>query len=190
MRPITLTSFSTFVAIALALTLSACGNKETVIHHAETEGIYVNVGELKYQVQNSRILNPGAIHEDETFLKGVSEGSAELEDGEVWFAVFLRIENESDEPQVPTTQFELEDQQGNVYEPVSVDESNPFYWDTDPIRAHGYAPGPDTIARQVGSVGGMLRLFKVPTTTLDNRPVELIIKSVSPEDEATIDIDV
>jgi hypothetical protein len=190
MRPISLTSFATAIAVALALTLSACGNKEERIHHAETEGVYVNVDELKYQVQISRALNPAAIPEDHTFVSGVAPDEAELGADEVWFAVFVRVENESDAPQVPTTAFELEDQRGNVYEPIEVDENNPFFFDDAPIRAHGYAPGPDTIARQVGSVGGMLRLFKVKHETLDNRPVELIIRSISSEDEATINIDI
>jgi hypothetical protein len=190
MRPISLTSFTTFVALALALTLSACGNKEERIHLAETEGIYVNVDDLKYQVQISRQLNPGAIPEDRTFISGIDPAEAELGPDEVWFAVFVRVENESDSEQVPTTAFELEDQQGNVYEPVRIDEVNPFHYDTSPIRAHGFAPGPDTIARQVGSVGGMLQLFKVSYETLDNRPVELKIRSISSDDEAIVDIDV
>ena len=191
MRPNSLTSLATLLVLALALTLSACGNKHETVHEAETEGIYVDVDELKYQVQISRQLNPAAIPEDRTFLSGVREAQAELGEGEVWFAVFVRVENESDEPQVPTTRFELEDQQGNVYEPVSIaDEGNPFRYDTDPIRPGGYAPGPDTIARQVGSVGGMLQLFKVKYETLDNRPVELIIHSLTSDDESTVEIDI
>ncbi|MFL5844015.1 MAG: hypothetical protein ACJ762_04910 [Solirubrobacteraceae bacterium] len=190
MRPISLSSFSTFVAIAAALTLSACGNKTTSIHGGETEGVYVNVGDLKYQVQISRVLNPGAISEDRTILTGVNPSEAELGPGEVWFAVFVRVENETGQPQTPAEDFELEDQQGNVYEPVEVEDTNPFHYDLTPIRPKGYAPGPDTIAREVGSIGGMLQLFKVKHETLDNRPVELKISTEVPKDEATVKIDV
>jgi hypothetical protein len=190
MRPISLKSFTTFAVIAAALTLAACGNKETVIHQAETEGIYVNVGALKYQVQISRALNPGAIAEDRTFLDGVDPAEAELGADEVWFAVFVRVENETGDPQVPAPEFELEDQEGNAFEPVEIEDTNPFHYDTNPIRPHGYAPGPDTIARQVGSVGGMLQLFKLKHTTLDNRPLELTIRSGSSDDEATVAIDI
>lgn len=188
MRPISLTSLSLFVALALGL--SACGNKEDRITRAETEGIYVNVDELKYQVQLSRQLNPAAIPEDKTFLEGIDEAEAELAPDEVWFAIFVRVENESDVEQTPTEEFELEDQQGNKFEPVEIDEANPFRYDLTPIRPNSYAPGPDTIARQVSSVGGMLRLFKVKYETLDNRPVELIIRSTASDEEAIIDIDV
>lgn len=190
MRPISLTSVATFVAIALALTLSACGNKTATTHFGETEGVYVDVGELKYQVQISRVLNPGAIAEDRTILQGLPAGEQELAPDEVWFAVFVRVENETDSEQTPAPHFELEDQQGNTFEPVEVDETNPFHYDMTPIRPHGYSPGPDTVARQLGSIGGMLQLFKVKHETLDNRPVELLIKSDSPEDESTVEIDV
>lgn len=191
MRPISVKSSLTFVvAVALAVGLSACGNKTETIHHAETEGIYVNVGDLKYQVQISRALNPGAIPEDRTFLEGVDPAEADLAPDEVWFAVFVRIENETGEAVAPASVFEIEDTEHETYEPVEIAESNPFHYDMTPIRPHGYAPGPDTIARQVGSVGGMLQLFKLKHETLDNRPLELVIRSVSPEDESTIDLDV
>lgn len=190
MRPISLTSVALFVAIALALVLSACGNKPASIHHAETEGVYVDVGPLKYQVQVSRALNPGAIAEDRTIVEGVDPGQAQLGPDEVWFAVFFRIENETSDPQTPAPDFEITDQQGNTYRPVTVGATNPFHYDMTPIRPHGYAPGPDTVARQLGSIGGMLQLFKLKHDTLANRPLELKIKSTSPADESTVTIDV
>lgn len=190
MRPISLPSVATFVAVAAALTLSACGNKTQSIHGGETEGIYVNVGNLKYQVQISRQLNPEAIPEDRTILEGVPASQRELAPDELWFAVFVRVENETDEPQRPTEDFEIEDQQGNTFEPVEVDDSNPFAFSVDPIRPHGYAPGPDTVARQLGSIGGMLRLFKLERDTLANRPLELLIRSEVPKDRSTVSLDV
>jgi hypothetical protein len=190
MRPISLTSVALFLAIALALTLSACGNKTSTIHAAETEGVYVDVGPMKYQVEISRALNPGAIAEDRTILSGIDPSEAKLGPDEVWFAVFIRIENETDQPQTPAQQYEIEDQQGNKFDPVDVGPDNPFRYDTGPVRAHGYAPGPDTVARQLGSIGGMLKLFKLKHTTLANRPLELTIKSVAPADESTVSLDV
>jgi hypothetical protein len=190
MRPISLTSVALFAAIALALALSACGNKTTSIHGGETEGVYVDVGPMKYQVQISRALNPGAISEDRTMIEGIEPSEAKLGPDEVWFAVFVRIENETDDPQKPASTYEIEDQQGNRFEPVQINSMNPFYYDTSPVRPHGYAPGPETVARQLGSIGGMLRLFKLKHETLANRPLELTIRSTSPEDESTVSLDV
>lgn len=173
-------------ALPLALGLGACGNKQDRIQHGETEGIFVDVGELKYQIQISRILNPSISH-DASFLEGVEE---ELGEGETWFAVFVRIENESNEPIEPAEHYELEDQQGETYEPVELPATNPFHFSEEPIPPGSYAPAPDSVARQLGSIGGMLLLYKVSYATLDNRPVELVIKSDEPEDEAVINIDI
>jgi hypothetical protein len=181
---------TTLTALAMAgpvLGLSACGNKHEVIKEAETEGVYVNVGELKYQVQISRALNPRAISEDATFIEGVEE---ELAADEVWFAVFVRVENETDEPVVPAEHFEIEDQLDEVYEPVEIPETNAFHYSLDPVGPKSAAPSPDSVARQLGSIGGMLQLFKLKKATLDNRPLELIISTDEPEDEATVELDV
>ena len=191
MRLICPKSFTTFAAIAASLTLAACGNKEEVIHHAETEGIYVNVGELKYQVQISRALNPESISEDRTFLEGLSPEDAELGPDEVWFAVFMYVENESDEAQAPAEHYEIVSQTEEVFEPVELPETNPFHYDVTPIPPGGVAPSPDSVARQLTSIGGMLQLFKMKHSTLDNRPLELIIKAdESSEEESTVDLDV
>ena len=96
-----------------ALALAGCGNKEqegeTIV--AETEGIYVNVDGLTYQVQLSRILNPADI-EDAAFLRGTSEGVAPGKD-EVWFGIFMRVQNESKSETFRTADtFEMEDTAG------------------------------------------------------------------------------
>jgi hypothetical protein len=190
MRLITLKSFATFVAIAAVLALSACGNKQSKIHEAETEGIYLDVGPLKYQVEISRQINPKAIPEDKTFIQDVAPADATLGKDELWFAVFVRVENGSDQPQVPTSFFKISDTEGNEFVPVPIGESNPFFFDTSPIPAGSVAPNQDGVAAQVGSIGGMELLFKLKRETLDNRPLVLTIKSLSPEAEATDVLDV
>jgi hypothetical protein len=58
------------LAALAALAAAGCGKEETTAI-ADTEGIYVTVDDLTYQVQLSRILNP-ASPEDSAYLKGVS----------------------------------------------------------------------------------------------------------------------
>lgn len=190
MRLISLKSVATFVAIAAALALGACANKHSTTHEAETEGIFLDVGPLKYQVQISRLINPKAIPEDKTFVQDVAPDEATLGKEELWFAVFVRVENESNQPQVPTSLFLISDTQGNEYRPVKVGEGNPFFFDTSPIRPGGVAPNQDGVAAQLGSIGGMELLFKLKRETLDNRPLVLTIKSIAPEAEATDVLDV
>src|SRR3954469_21033760 len=99
-------------AVAAALGLSACGNKTVSIHAGETEGIYLDVGPLKYQVEISRQLNP-SIPEDRTFLSDIAPGDRHLGPEELWFAVFVRVENETDKAQSPTSDYTITDTQGH-----------------------------------------------------------------------------
>jgi ABC-type oligopeptide transport system substrate-binding subunit len=190
MRLISTKTFALFTAVAVALTLAACGNKKSSTHEAETEGIYLNVGPLKYQVEISRQLNPGAIPEDKTFIQGIVPADAQLGEDEIWFAVFVRIENETDKPQKPTKTFTITDTDGNTYTPVTFDASNEFAYTDAPVRAHSYVPNPDSIPAQAASIGGLQLLFKLKRQSLDNRPLELHIQSFFPDDEATDTLDV
>ncbi len=190
MRPIAIKPVLSTLAVAAALVLGACGNKSTSIHSAETEGIFLNVGQLKYQVEISRQLNPRAIPEDKTFVEDIDPAQRTLGPDELWFAVFVRIENETDSPQVPATHYTITDTEGNIYEPVKIGPRNPFFYDTSPIGPGAAAPNPDAVASQLGAIGGMELLFKLKRAALDNRPLELLIQSIIPADEATDTLDV
>ncbi len=190
MRRRTSSLIAGLAALTAALALGACGNKTDSIHEAETEGIYLNVGQLKYQVEISRQLNPGAISEDRTFVEGIATSEATLAEDELWFAVFVRVENPTDEEHAPTADFTITDTEGNEFRPVSIGPGNPFRYSTEPIRPEGVAPDPDSVAGDNTSIAGMELLFRLKRETLDNRPLELTIRSASPEDEATDVLDV
>ena len=70
---------------------------------ADSEAIYVNVGQLKYQVQFSRELNPYDT-EDASYLEGLSPATAALTPAQAWFGVFMLVLNEHGTPsRQPTT---------------------------------------------------------------------------------------
>ena len=175
------------LSLALVGAVSACGNKQDKTLTAETEGPYVDLGDLKYQVQISRQLNPADV-EDRAYLKGVTD---ELGSDNVWFAVFVRVQNESDKTQKPATRYEITDTQDNEYNPVAIDlKSNDFGYDPAPIVGKGLLPNADSTAAQ-NSINGQLLLFKIPRANLDNRPLELKIHN--PDDfqqVATVNLDV
>lgn len=192
MRPFSSKFALVAALLAASLSFAACGNKEDEIHEAETEGIYVTLDDLKYQVQISRALNPEAIPEDRTFVQDIEDpAEAELEDDEVWFAVFVLVQNDDadGEPLRPADTFEIHDQQGETYEPVELGEGNPFRLSDEPIPPGGAAPRAESVARQLNSIGGSLLLYKVNFSTLDNRPLELVIGNAQGE-EATVELDV
>src|SRR3954452_25430636 len=108
MRRRTPTPLVAVAALCAALALGACGNKTVSIHGGETEGIYLDVGQLKYQVEISRQLNP-SIPEDRTFLSDVAAGDSKLAPDELWFAVFVRVENDPDQAQSPPSNYTIRD---------------------------------------------------------------------------------
>jgi hypothetical protein len=170
-------------AATAALVVSGCGNKEHEVREANTEGPYVTVNHLKYQVQISRILNGGEI-EDAGYLRGLPEGEETTPPPEdVWFGIFMRVENDTEEPHAPATQFSIEDTQEDVVEPLDVPfDENIFVYDPpDEIPAETVYPFLNAAASDNTIKGGML-LFRVTTTSLYNRPLELRI--VDPEGEA------
>lgn len=190
MRPFSMKSLSLALIAAAALSLSACGNKTASLHGGETEGLLVNVGPLRYAVQISRQLNPAAIAEDRTFVSDIAPADRGLKPHELWFAVFVRVENPTKQAHRPTTGFSIRDTDGNVFRPVEIGPGNPMAYSTAPIPPEGVAPPPNSLASEAGSINGYELLFKLPRDTLDNRPLTLHIKSFFPEDEAEETLDV
>lgn len=172
--------------------LSACGNhhdKEATIQRIESEGFYLSLGELKYQVQLSRQLNPDD-PQDKPLLIGVPAGERELEPDEVWFGVFMQVENESKQALEPSSEIEIIDTQEEVFAPLDLADTNPFaYRASEAIPAGETVPLPDTPAFDTAIQGSML-LFKLKSTALDNRPLELKIESSTTAQTGIIDLDV
>jgi hypothetical protein len=169
------------MSLVLVAGLSACGNKKSRTTHAETEGVYVDLGKLKYQVQISRPLN-AADTEDKEYLRGVSDT---LGPQDTWFAVFVRVQNESDSFQSPATQYDIVDTLNNTFNPVAIDtKANSFAYDPVRIPGKGLLPNPNSLPAQT-SINGELLLFKIPRLNLDNRP--LVLQIHDPANFQTVD---
>ena len=174
--------------VALAMGLSAC-NKHKVLTEASTEGPFINVGPLDYQVQISRQLNP-ADPEDHAYLAGLPGGTAmQPPKGQVWFAVFMRVQNVTKQTQTPTTQFVIRDTQGQEYRPIPLDPKvNPFAYVATPLGPGDVNPNPESIAANGPVQQGSLLLFKLKTASLQNRPLMLIMQDGAGH-EATVALD-
>jgi hypothetical protein len=175
----------------LALPLAACGNKEAEITHGETEGAYLNVGDLVYQVQISRQLNP-ADPEDRGYLVDLPAGESELAPDEAWFAVFVKAWNEGSKPAAAATEFAVTDTVGADYHPLAIGPDNVFAYRPEDVPGNEQIPVADSAASNNPSVNGSLLLFKVKIDSFANRPLELAIHSPLDEEpaEATVDLDV
>ncbi|HZB76390.1 MAG TPA: hypothetical protein VE526_09230 [Solirubrobacteraceae bacterium] len=181
------------IALAATASLAAagCGNKEEEVHEANTEGPYVTVNHLKYQVQISRILNPGEV-EDEGYLRALPEGDALIPPPEdVWFGIFMRVENDTEVPHAPATEFEIADTQEDVFEPLDIpfDENLFIYDPPSELPPATVYPLLNSAASDNTIKGGML-LFKVTTDALYNRPIELRIVDPEGEEDGFINLDI
>jgi hypothetical protein len=184
------------LAAVLALGVSACGNEaqedETFQSEnaqvAETEGIYLELGEVKYQVQISRQLNPLLI-DDRNYFDEISESDLDLADDEVWFGVWMRVENESPEPQPLASRFRIVDTQENEYVPIRIGEPNPFAYRGGRVEGEELYPNPNSPAGERAPNGSLI-LFKLKRFSLDNRPLELVVEDPAGGRPVVVNLDV
>jgi hypothetical protein len=172
--------------------LSACGKHQSTgpVRIAETEGIYLDVSDLKYQVQVSRQLNPRDT-EDKPFLAGIPADEVELKPDEVWFGIFLRVQNETGEALQPSSDIKIEDTVGEKFEPLELGPENLYWYDADAaIPARETLPLLDSPGYDSPPRGALL-LFKLTLTALNNRPLELTIEGrKAPQQTGIVDLDV
>jgi hypothetical protein len=179
----------TAVAVATTTSLAACGTESEEPTSGKTEGVYVNTGDLKYQVQISRQLNPSDF-EDRDYLVGLPAGGHTLGPGQEWFAVFIRVFNTTKVPHLAASQFSIRDTTGKVYEPVQLDTRvNRVAYRALEVGGGDQIPVPGSLARENLTQGGLV-LFKVENSSYASRPLELNILPPEGGKPATVDLDV
>jgi hypothetical protein len=181
------------LAVLATAGLSACGTAKGKgagdYSEAETEGLFVQTGGLRYQVQGSRELNP-LLPSDVTYFQGIEKKDRELGADELWFAVFVLVVNDNERPLPSASEFEIHDTQENVYRPLPLPDDNVFAYQPRDVDASGQVPLPDTAPFERPPRGAML-LFRLKRFSYDNRPLQfLIFGRNSPDEPAEIDLDV
>ena len=178
------------LVLTAALGIGGCGNKLETRTQGETEGIYIDVGELKYQVQISRILNPSDV-EDRNYLTQLPAGTLPPKADEAWFGIWIRVENTNSEKSLPTaSDFEIRDTQDNVFRPYAQIGNVFAYQAVDKLGPNAVLPNSESPAGS-GPIQGSLILFKLTNTSLANRPLEFrIISPTDPTNVGVVDLDV
>jgi hypothetical protein len=173
----------------LAVVAAGCGQSETATV-ADTEGIYLNIGNLKYQIEMSRYMNPNDI-EDREYLKGLPTGTAQPRADETWFGVWVRVQNVTEDTHPVANTWEIRDTLEQIYRPIPIDTNvNVFAYDKNAELPGGAVlPHPSTAAGQ-GPIQGSLLLFKLKTDSLQNRPLELRFSNGPQGTVGTYDLDV
>jgi hypothetical protein len=172
----------------IALAAAGCGHESKTV--ADTEGIYLDVNGLSYQIQMSRYLNPNDV-EDSEYLIGLPAGTAPPGGNDIFFGVWVRVQNFSDQPRPAASTWEIHDTQDNVYRPIPIDtNTNPFVFQPGvEVPGPGVIPNPSGAAGQ-GPTQGSLLLFKVKTDSLQNRPLELHFSNGGQSQTGIYDLDV
>jgi hypothetical protein len=163
--------------LLLAFGITACGHQSSHQNFADAnnDGDYISAGYITYQLQISRELNQYGT-EDSQYLKGLPAGvSTNLGPDQLWYGVFLWAKNQSGHPATTSDKFEVVDTQGNVYHPIPLDSQvNPFAWTSQTLQNLATYPGPNTVASEGPTQGGLL-LFKMSDAVYSNRPLTLWI---------------
>jgi hypothetical protein len=171
------------VAVLATAGLSACGDN-SFEHVAANEGIYFKSGPLTYQVQITRQLNLRQ-PQDAELMQGVSAADRKVAGDVLWYATFLRIENQTPYVQLPAnvSEYSIADTNGDIFRPVNVNPlANSFAYVGAPLAAGAAYPNINSIPGQT-DINGKMLLFKIPRAAISQRPLELRI--VNPTDLAT-----
>src|SRR3954470_3891217 len=156
-------------AIVIGALLSGC---DTAPENANqvTEGQGMKLGDLLYNVQITRELNPGDT-EDKAYLVGQKP----LGPDEYYLGVFMRVENEGSSPAQLPTDFTIVDTVGDTFKPLP---SNSLF----ALKLGGTLQGGDELpagesAAANGPIQGSLVLFRIDASAIQDRPLTLHIAS-------------
>ncbi|HSR93411.1 MAG TPA: hypothetical protein VLK56_00970 [Solirubrobacterales bacterium] len=178
-RRTTLLPFAVLLLAASALALSACGyssdSKDVV------EGQSVSLGKLQYTVIFSRFLNPKD-NEDAAYLVGQPQPPP----GHNYFGVFLKVQNESEEPKTLASSFEIADAGNQTFEAIPSESLYAFPFGGE-VESQEQIPVLDSTPQQ-GPIEGSLVLFELPASASENRPLTLSIPGHEGPAEVTLDL--
>lgn len=171
-------TFLLLLVLALAAFVADCGSSEgTDVSEGET----LVLGNLHYDIQDTRALNQYS-PEDSAYLVGAPK----LEPGKQYLAVFMRIKNEGDEPNVVPQPFRIVDTRGTIYDQAPI--GNDFSLDPGtPVLPDETVPGPETASAN-GPIKGSMILFIIDQDANENRPILLQVPG-GPDGAGTIELD-
>ena len=174
----------------LGVVAAGCGESTSPKTTAETEGLYLDINGLKYQIEMSRYMNPNDV-EDAEYLVGLPEGSEPPSEDEIYFGVWVRVENVSETETLPAaSEWAIHDTQDNIYRPIALDtDINPFAFEAVDVPPKTVLPLASSAAGQ-GPIQGSLLLFKISNDSFQNRPLELRFSNGGDSEEGTYDLDV
>jgi hypothetical protein len=156
-------------ALVVGLTLGGCGD------HPDSdlsvgEGQPLKLGDLVYNVQISRPLNP-ADPEDKAYLANQPQPPKD----ELYLGVFMQVENDGDTPQELPAEMTVADTAGNEFQPLP--SRSLFALDLGgTVPGDRQAPDLESTAAS-GPIQGAMVLFLIDEAATELRPLTLEIPS-------------
>jgi hypothetical protein len=182
MRPGHKGALAVVLVLGLAvLGVAGCGND---LGKEADEGVPIQLGDLKYNVQETRFLNPSQ-SDDKEYLEGQQLPTPA---GKSYLGVFLTIQNTGSDPvRIPANaDMSVVDTTGAAFE--SIPSHTDFAAPLGSTLAPGAdIPGPGTAAAN-GPTQGSIVLFVLDEGVSENRPLKLEIDSQGETGEITLDI--
>jgi hypothetical protein len=177
-----LTSVVVLLAALLAAgALAGCGSNPEDTTSVD-EGQPMKLGDLVYNIQISRFLNPGD-DEDSAYLAGQAPPPSD----KIYLAVFMTVENAADTAQTLPTDFEVVDTTGAVFKPVPAKSQFALPLGGT-VPANRTLPNAESIAAN-GPIQGSMVLFLLSEQAIEDRPLILEIpSSTGSAGEVTLDI--
>jgi hypothetical protein len=168
--------------LGLALVgVSGCGND---LGKEADEGVPIKLGDLEFNVQETRFLNP-AQPDDGEYLAGQELPTPA---GKAYLGVFLTIHNGGgDAVDLPTdAEMSVVDTTGAAYEAIPTHTPFAAPLGTE-LESRGDIPAPDTAAAN-GPTQGAIVIFLVDQSVNESRPLKLEIEHQGDTGEITLDI--
>jgi hypothetical protein len=166
------------LGLAAAVLTSGCGANPRE-NNASREGKPERVGKIDYNVYITRELNLRDV-EDSGYYKG-----PEAPPGFALYGVFLTACNPSEggsSKVLSASDFTVIDTQGNRFKPLPLPAGDVFAYRARPLGHKACVPAAGSLAADSPTNGSLL-IFKLPLSTLENRPLDLQI--ISPPDPTT-----
>ena len=170
-------------ALVAAAAIAAAGCSSTQHDLSVSEGTPVTLGNLAYNVQISRYLNP-ADQEDKSYL----QGAPQLPRDDYYLGVFLTVDNEGYSKASLPTRYEVTDTEHNTYTPVAIDNEFALPLEGE-VSARGRIPNPTSIPANA-PIGGLMLLFLIHETSTENRPLTLKIPAAGNAAPGRIQLDI
>jgi hypothetical protein len=157
------------MAALTAGVIAGCGSNPRE-NNAGREGAPEKVGKLEYNVYITRELNLKDV-EDSGYYQG-----AEAPPGYALYGVFLTACNPGSGSIQAAGDFTVVDSQGNRFKPLPLPLTNIFAYHPRPLTHKNCIPTSGSLPA-ASPTNGSLLIFKLPLTTLENRPLDLEIVS-------------